>query len=132
MDKKIRVIQYGCGNIGKLCIQKMYEKGYEIVGAIDAKPDLVGKDVGEIAGLSCKLGVTVTDNADELLQKVNADVAILTLFSEMERIAPFIEKCVSYGINVITSADQFSSPYAIAPDIANQLDVLAKEKGYLF
>ena len=128
MNNKIKVVQYGCGNIGKICLQQMVEKGYEIVGAIDVNPELVGKDIGEMLNLPTKLGVCVTDNADELFKNTKVDVAILTLFSEVDKIYPFIEKCLTYGINVITSADQFNAPYAMNEELTNKLDQLAKEK----
>ena len=51
MTKKIRIIQFGCGPIGcKIAEFALSKPGIEIVGAIDLVN--VGRDLGEVAGLS--------------------------------------------------------------------------------
>ncbi|NCU41945.1 MAG: dihydrodipicolinate reductase [Candidatus Moranbacteria bacterium] len=125
--KELRVIQYGCGKMGKYFLRYLYEKGAKIVGAIDSNPELKGKDISELIGCSEKLGVTIENDAEKVFRENKADVAIIAIASLMKDMEPYFELSARYGVNAISTCEEAFYPVNTAKEITEKLDSLAKE-----
>jgi 4-hydroxy-tetrahydrodipicolinate reductase len=127
--KKIRVIHYGLGPIGLATAKLILTKpNMEIVGAVDIAKEMVGKDLGEILGQK-PLGVHVTDNAERLFSKVQADVVVHTAGSRLKRIFGQMEEILKGGKNVVSSAEELLFATPENAEMSDRIDKLAREKG---
>ena len=128
MDRKVRVVQYGTGKMSVYTMRYVYEKGGEIVGAIDVNPEVIGKDIGEIMGCEEK-GVKVVglDEAEKMLAETKPDVVIVTTMSLIEDVKDALMLCAKLGLNAITTCEEAFYPANSNPKVTKEIDKLAKE-----
>ena len=126
--EKIRVVQYGTGKMSVYTMRYVYEKGGEIVGAIDINPKVIGKDIGEIIGCE-KKGITVTsiDKAEALLTELKPDICIVTTMSLLSDVEDALMLCAKLGINAITTCEEAFFSYNSNPTVSKRIDDLAKQ-----
>ena len=126
MENRIRVVQYGTGKMSVYTMRYVFEKGAEIVGAIDINPNVIGKDIGEIIGSEPK-GVIVrsTSEAEELLNELKPDVCIVTTMSLLSDVEEALMLCAKLGINAITTCEEAFFSYNSNPVLTNKINDLA-------
>ena len=124
----LRVVQYGCGKMSKYTMRYVYEKGGEIVGALDINPAVVGKDIGTIMECEDK-GVVVTNvaNARELLAELKPDACIVTTMSLLGDLEEALTICAELGINAITTCEEAFFSWNSNPTLTKKIDELAKQ-----
>ena len=128
MDRKMKVVQYGAGKMSVYTMRYVYEKGGEVVGAVDVNPAVIGKDIGEIMGSENK-GVKVVDtkDAEEMLKQTNPDIVIVETMSLIKDVEDALMLCAKLGINAITTCEEAFFPMNSNPGITTKLDELAKQ-----
>ncbi len=128
--KPIRILQWGLGAMGSGMARLMLEKsGLQIVAAVDGRPDYVGKDLGDVLGAGKRLGVTVTDRPESVLDKANVDVVVIATTSWTKDQMDDLRKILSAGINCVSIAEEMALPEAQNPELAREIDELAKQNG---
>ena len=127
MERKIRVVQYGTGKMSVYTMRYVYEKGAEIVGAIDVNPAVIGKDIGEIMKSENK-GVKVVgiENAEQMLKETKPDIVIVTTMSLIKDVEEALMLCAKLGINAITTCEEAFYPENSNPGVTERLNEMAK------
>ena len=128
MERKLRVFQYGTGKMSVYTMRYVYEKGAEIVGAVDVNPAVIGKDIGEIMGSENK-GIIVNDakEARNVLQETKPDIVIVTTMSLLNDVEEPLMLCAELGINAITTCEEAFFPMNSNPNLTKKIDELAKK-----
>lgn len=127
MERKIRVAQYGAGKMSIYTMRYVYEKGGEVVAAIDINPNVIGKDIGEVMGTENKgVKVEALENAEKVLKETNPDIVIVTTMSLLKDVEDALTLCAKLGINAITTCEEAFFPANSNPQITNKLDEIAK------
>ena len=130
MERKIKVVQYGAGKMSVYTMRYVYEKGAEIVGAIDVNPEVIGKDIGEIMGTENKgVKVVALEQAEQLLKDTKPDIAIVTTMSLLSDVEDALMLCAKLGINAITTCEEAFFPMNSNPTATKKIDEMAKQTG---
>lgn len=128
--KQTKVIIYGCGVMGKRIAEALSKKkSFSIVGALDIDAQLVGQDLGSVLGGDKNLGMAIQNNPEELFNRVEADVVVLSTISHLTDVYSQIDRCVQAGLNVVSTCEELSYPWERGPELAKKIDDLAKKKG---
>ena len=125
-----RVVQWSTGNVGLLSLRSLIgHPEFELVGLHAHSPDKIGKDAGEIAGVSEKTGIIATNDADALIA-LEPDAVVYTANGEFrapDALADMV-KILSAGINVVgTSLIYLIYPPAADPALVEPLEKACKE-----
>jgi len=127
MVTKAKAVQFGCGPIGCSVVRYAWQRpDIELVGAVDIDKSLIGHDLGEVAGINNKLGISVSANADAVLSQAKPDIVFHTTSSSLKAIYPQLEKCLAAGANVVSTCEELSYPYRKDPQLSAEIDKIAK------
>ena len=126
---RIKVVQYGLGPIGLGIVEVLLARPWvELVGAVDIDPNKVSKDVGELLSIPRRTGIEVTNKVGGVLKNERPDVVTHATSSYMAMIQPQLIEIINSGVNVVSTAEELTYPFAKHPDQSKQLDELARKQ----
>lgn len=124
----LRVLQCGLGPIGLGVTREIAaRRDLALVGAVD--PAHAGADLGLLAGLPGPLKIPVFADPAGLLERVKADVAVVTTTSKIGELVGQIRPLIAAGLSVVSSCEELAYPFHTHPAAARELDELARHNG---
>lgn len=128
-QENVKVIIWGIGAMGSgMASMLLKKKGVEIVGVIGRSD--IGKTLYEKLGESYDHHPDVEiKGVDDVLKEKAADVVLLCTDSFTKPSFEKIKKIVELKMNVVTTAEEMAYPQAQNPELAEEMDRLAKEHG---
>src|SRR5678816_596606 len=107
----VRVMHFGLGPIGAAIVKQVATRpGFKIVGAIDIDPAKAGRDLGDIVGLSKRLGVKVSADAAKALKAAKPDVVVLCTSSSIKKVMPQLETILKAKVPIVSTTEELSYP----------------------
>ncbi|MDR1087190.1 MAG: hypothetical protein LBL16_02975 [Endomicrobium sp.] len=128
MGRKVKVVQYGCGKMSVYTMRYVYEKGAEIAAAFDVRPEIIGKDIGDVIG-SGKKGTIVKNvsEAENFFKANKPDICIITTMSLIQDLKEAFLTCAKTGVNAISTCEEAFYPQNSSPVLISEIDSLAKK-----
>ena len=128
--QNVKVIILGLGAMGGgMADMLLKKKGVDIVGVIGRGAKL-GKSMYDF--IKTERGDrpdVLIQSEDELLKEKAADVVLLCTDSFTKEAFPRIKRIIENKMNVVSSAEEMAYPQAQSPELAKEIDRLAKENG---
>jgi len=124
----IRVTHFGLGPIGAAIVKQVAARpGFKIVGAIDIDPAKLGRDLGEVVGVSKKLGVKVSGDAAKALKSSKPDVVVLCTSSSIKKVLPQVEAILKSRTPIVSTTEELSYPGYTHMVEARKIHAMAKK-----
>lgn len=131
-SENVKVAIWGFGAMGSgMARMLLTKKGVDIVGVCDRNAARVGKSIFELLNIERgdRPEVIVNADIDAVISEKSCDVVLTATDSFTEKAFPRIKQILEKKINVISTAEEMAYPQAQNPELAAELDKIAKENG---
>ena len=97
------IVLFGMGTVGQAIARLLAERQWRVVAAVNRQGQKVGRDLGELAGAPALAGISVADSDGCDFAAFEADVAIIAISDRLHYNAPYHQRLLDAGLNVILS-----------------------------
>lgn len=130
--ENVKVSIWGFGAMGSgMARMLLNKKGIDIVGVCDMHPQRVGKSIFQVLGIDrgIREDVIIRKNIDEVISEKSCDICLCATDSFTKNAFPRLKYVLEKKINVISTAEEMAYPKANNPELAEELDKIARENG---
>ena len=132
MKRNVKIAVWGAGAMGSGIVETLLnKKGVDVIGVCDLHPNRVGKDIFEVLNVErgSRKPIIITSKIEEIISKKSCDVCLTATDSFTQKAFPRLRFLLENQINVISTAEEMAYPKAKNPELAAELDRIAKENG---
>ena len=124
----LRVMHFGVGPVGAAVVRQMaHRRGFKSVGAIDIDPMKVGRDLGDVVGLTKRLDIKVSKDAAKALKSARPDVVVLCTSSLLKNVMPQIETILKARLPIVSTTEELAYPEYTQIRLARRIHNWAKK-----
>lgn len=130
--EQVKIAIWGFGAMGSGMAKMIIKKeGFDIVGVVDSYEGFVSQSIFKLLHEKNPFDhdVVVEKNIDRILEEEKPEVVLLATDSFTKKAFPKITKIVEHGCHVISTAEEMAFPKAQEPELAKEMDSLAKKHG---
>ncbi len=128
----IRVVCYGLGPIGLgIAHLAASRRGIEIVGAVDVDPQKAGVELGTLLGLAgaAVQSVRISPDAAATLAATKPDVVLHATSSSLAKVVDQLTQIAEADADVVSTCEELAYPWTAQPQLAAELDAMARRTG---
>ncbi len=124
----IPVMVLGLGDVGQAIARgALARPELRLVGAVDPRPELAGRPLGEVLGLSAP-GLTVAAGSAELFRAAQGGVVLHATGSHFQEVLPQLTEVVRAGLSVVSTCEELAWPWLRSEEAADELDRLCEDQ----
>lgn len=125
----LRLLQIGLGPLGRAIVRELHERRLgRVVAAVDVDPELAGRSLGTLLP-ELGEGPRIESELSRLDPSLEIDCAVVATSSWLTACAPTFRELLARGFAVVSTCEELVCPRAKHPELAQELDELARERG---